>query len=206
MVTSSSAGQRWEAWWSTVPSIRFFRRLDGTGMLHCRGCRRAAARGGLVPGILGRSSPIAPRQVMARAASQDIVVLGSRRKARLEAIARRPSSPQSLVRRAGIGRGAGEARAASQDIVVLGSRRKARLEAIARRPSSPQSLVRRAGIVLLAHQGWANAQIAAALGCSAGTVRTWRRRFARGGIPALADRPRSGRPEGDGADVRPALG
>jgi hypothetical protein len=53
------------------------------------------------------------------------------------------------------------ARAASQDIVVLGSRRKARLEAIARGPSSPQSLVRRARIVLLAHQGWPNAQIAA---------------------------------------------
>ena len=39
---------------------------------------------------------------MARAASQDIVVLGSRRKARLEAITRRPSSPQALVRRARI--------------------------------------------------------------------------------------------------------
>ncbi len=39
---------------------------------------------------------------MARAASQDIVVLGSRRKAKLEAIVRRPSSPQALVRRARI--------------------------------------------------------------------------------------------------------
>ena len=39
---------------------------------------------------------------MARAASQDIVILGSRRKAKLEAIARRPSSPQALVRRARI--------------------------------------------------------------------------------------------------------
>ncbi len=97
------------------------------------------------------------------------------------------------------------ARATSQDIVILGSRRKARLEAIARRPSSPQSLVRRARIVLLAYQGRANAQIAAELGCSAGTVRTWRRRFARGGIPALADRPRSGRPEVYGPDVRLAI-
>jgi transposase len=97
------------------------------------------------------------------------------------------------------------ARAASQDIVILGSRRKARLEATVRRPSSPQSLVRRARIVLLAHQGWANAQIAAELGCSAGTVRTWRRRFVRDGIPALADRPRSGRPEVYGPDVRLAI-
>ena len=97
------------------------------------------------------------------------------------------------------------ARAASQDIVILGSRRKAKLEAIVRRPSSPQALVRRARIVLLAHQRCPNAQIAAGLGCSAGTVRTWRRRFARGGIPALADRPRSGRPEVYGPDVRLAI-
>ena len=39
---------------------------------------------------------------MARAASRDIVILGPRRKARLEAIVRRPSSPQALVRRARI--------------------------------------------------------------------------------------------------------
>src|SRR5258707_3346905 len=40
--------------------------------------------------------------VMARAASRDIVVLGPRRKARLEAIVRRSSAPQALVRRARI--------------------------------------------------------------------------------------------------------
>jgi len=97
------------------------------------------------------------------------------------------------------------ARAASQDIVVLGSRRKAKLEAIVRRPSSPQALAQRARIVLLAHRRWPNARIAAELGCSAATVRTWRRRFARGGIPALSDRPRSGRPEVYGPDVRLAI-
>jgi transposase len=97
------------------------------------------------------------------------------------------------------------ARAASQDIVVLGSRRKAKLEAIARRPSSPQALVRRATIVLLAHQGQANARIAAGLGCSVNMVRTWRRRFAGGGVPSLSDRPRSGRPEVYGPDVRLAI-
>ncbi len=97
------------------------------------------------------------------------------------------------------------ARAASQDIVILGSRRKARLEAIVRRPSSPQALVRRARIALLAGQGRANAAIAAELGCCVATVRTWRRRFARGGIPALRDRPRSGRPQVYGPDVRLAV-
>ena len=39
---------------------------------------------------------------MARAASKDIVILGPRRKARLEAITRRASAPQALVRRARI--------------------------------------------------------------------------------------------------------
>ena len=97
------------------------------------------------------------------------------------------------------------ARAASRDVVVLGSRRKARLEAIVRRPSSPQALVRRARIVLLAHQRWPNAQIAAELGCAVTTVRTWRHRFARGGMPALSDRPRSGRPEVYGPEVRLAI-
>lgn len=79
------------------------------------------------------------------------------------------------------------ARAASRDIVVLGSRRKAKLGAITRRASAPQALARRARIVLLAHAGWPNARIAAELGCAQGTVRTWRRRFARGGMPALSD-------------------
>jgi transposase len=97
------------------------------------------------------------------------------------------------------------ARAASQDVVILGSRRKAKLEAIVRRPSSPQALVRRARIVLLAHQRQVNAQIAAALGCSVTTVRTWRRRFVAGGMPALPDRPRSGRPQVYGPDVRLAV-
>jgi transposase len=94
------------------------------------------------------------------------------------------------------------ARMASRDVVILGARRKARLEAITRRPSAPQALVRRARIVLLAHQGWPNAVIAAELGCAANTVRTWRRRFARRGMPSLADRPRSGRPQVYGPDVR----
>ena len=97
------------------------------------------------------------------------------------------------------------ARAASPDVVVLGPRRKARLEAVVRRASSPQALVRRARIVLLAHAGWPNARIAAELGCAANTVRTWRRRFARGGMPSLSDRPRSGRPEVYGPDVRLAI-
>jgi hypothetical protein len=55
--------------------------------------------------------------------------------------------------------------------------------------------------VLLAHAGRPNAHIAAELGCAVNTVRTWRRRFVRGGMPALSDRPRSGRPEVYGPGV-----
>lgn len=43
------------------------------------------------------------------------------------------------------------------------------------------------------------------MGCSLGTVRTWRHRFVRGGMSALADRPRSGRPEVYGPGVRLAI-
>ena len=97
------------------------------------------------------------------------------------------------------------ARAVSRDIVILGPRRKARLEAIVRRPSTAQALARRARIVLLTHAGWPNARIAAELGCAVNTVRQWRGRFVRGGIPALRDRPRSGRPETYGPEVRLAI-
>lgn len=93
------------------------------------------------------------------------------------------------------------ARAASKDTVLLGPRRKGRLESIVARPSSPQGLVRRARIVLLAFAGVPNAQIAEQLGCALNTVRTWRQRFLAGGMPALFDRPRSGRPRVYGPDV-----
>jgi transposase len=52
----------------------------------------------------------------------------------------------------------------------------------------------RAQIVLLAARRWSNAAIAAAVGVSVDTVRTWRGRFAEQGLAGLADRARSGRP------------
>jgi transposase len=86
------------------------------------------------------------------------------------------------------------ARASSQDVIVLGKRRRKRLERIVAAASSPQQLVLRAKIVLAAWRREANANIARDLGVCVDTVRTWRARFRRGGIPALLDRPRSGRP------------
>lgn len=52
----------------------------------------------------------------------------------------------------------------------------------------------RAHIVLHAARGGSPAGIAAVTRLHVDTVRTWRGRFARGGLPALADRKRSGRP------------
>ena len=52
----------------------------------------------------------------------------------------------------------------------------------------------RARIVLLAAQQYSNAAIAAEVGVSVDTVRTWRGRFAVQGLAGLRDRARSGRP------------
>jgi transposase len=48
--------------------------------------------------------------------------------------------------------------------------------------------------VLLAARGCPNSRIAAQTRMHTDTVRIWRGRFAAGGLPALADRRRSGRP------------
>ena len=52
----------------------------------------------------------------------------------------------------------------------------------------------RALIVLLAARGYATAVIAARVGVSIDTARTWRNRFAATGMNGLTDRPRAGRP------------
>lgn len=86
------------------------------------------------------------------------------------------------------------ARASSTDVIVCGKRRRKRLEKIIARASAPQNLVLRAKIVLAAWRGDPNAKIARDLQVCVDTVRTWRRRFRREGIPGLLDRPRPGRP------------
>jgi len=55
-------------------------------------------------------------------------------------------------------------------------------------------LAQRARIVLLAAEGLANAEIARRTGTSRPTVVDWRARYDAGGIAALHDQPRSGRP------------
>jgi transposase len=55
-------------------------------------------------------------------------------------------------------------------------------------------LVHRARIVLLAADGMANAAVGRQVGVSTPTVLAWRNRYDTGGIEALVDLPRSGRP------------
>jgi Homeodomain-like domain len=77
------------------------------------------------------------------------------------------------------------ARASSQDVIVLGKRRRKRLERIVARASSPQHLVLRARIVLAAWRREANEKIARDLRVCVDTVRKWRHRFRREGMPGL---------------------
>jgi hypothetical protein len=87
-------------------------------------------------------------------------------------------------------------------VIVLGNRRRAKLEKIVARATAGQRLVQRARIILLAWRGHSDAEIAAEVGACVQTVRTWIARYASGGRPALADRPRPGRPEVYGPTVR----
>jgi transposase len=64
----------------------------------------------------------------------------------------------------------------------------------ARSPSIPAGAALRARIVLASAQGQGTSQVAARLAVSRPTVIAWRERYRAGGIAALADAPRSGRP------------
>src|SRR6266480_366753 len=78
--------------------------------------------------------------------------------------------------------------------LVLREGDRDRLDELARLPSVPSGLARRARMVLLAADGVPNAQIARTVGVSRPTVIGWRDRYQAGGIAALDDQPRPGRP------------
>ncbi|MEU6480419.1 helix-turn-helix domain-containing protein [Streptomyces sp. NPDC047017] len=69
-----------------------------------------------------------------------------------------------------------------------------RLKKLAYGHKTPHQLHCRAEVVLAADRGHSNNRIARDTGPHLDTVRTWRDRFASGGLPTLADRKRSGRP------------
>lgn len=71
-----------------------------------------------------------------------------------------------------------------------------RLQELTRSSAAPAGLVQRARMVLLAAEGLPNAEIGRRVGMTRQTVIAWRTRYEAGGIAALADLPRSGRPGG----------
>jgi transposase len=86
--------------------------------------------------------------------------------------------------------------------LVLREGDRSRLEAMTRASAIRAGLALRARIVLLAAEGLPNAEIARRTGTSRPTVVDWRARYGAGGVAALADQPRSGRPpEIDEIDV-----
>ncbi|MFD4764636.1 IS630 family transposase [Streptomyces sp. NPDC058439] len=78
--------------------------------------------------------------------------------------------------------------------ITLTAAERQRLKKAAYGHKTPHQTRVRSQIVLLATRGRSNAGIALEVGVHVDTVRTWRGRFADGGLPALADRRRSGSP------------
>src|SRR3954467_11650432 len=70
----------------------------------------------------------------------------------------------------------------------------ARLRELTRSSSAPAGHVQRARMVLLAAEGLPNTEIGRGGGGGREEGVAWRARYAAGGIDALADLPRSGRP------------
>jgi transposase len=64
-----------------------------------------------------------------------------------------------------------------------------------KRSTTSQGMAERTRIVLLAAEDLSNQEIASRLGVHRNVVSKWRRRFLEGGVEALRDRPRSGRPQ-----------
>jgi transposase len=78
--------------------------------------------------------------------------------------------------------------------VELPARERAELMRWTRMPSLRAGLAQRARIVLLAADGAGTNEIATRVGVSKPTVISWKRRYVDGGIDALVDLPKSGRP------------
>lgn len=68
------------------------------------------------------------------------------------------------------------------------------LERLSRSRTDEARLVERAQIILACLSGKRNDEVAAEHGTQAGTVGTWRKRFAAEGLAGLYDKPRSGKP------------
>ena len=77
---------------------------------------------------------------------------------------------------------------------ALSAAEQTEIEHLTRSRTAAARLVERAKIIWLAHQGRSVVEISQRLKISEMTVGRWWKRFNAGGIAALADEPRSGRP------------
>lgn len=82
----------------------------------------------------------------------------------------------------------------AETIIKLTDTQRAELEGVVRTRTAPQREVQRARLALLAAEGMANTAIAREVGLSRSMVVQRRQRFAREGLAALRDAPRSGKP------------
>jgi transposase len=82
----------------------------------------------------------------------------------------------------------------SRRVIELDADGRAALERVTRRTTEAAGLVRRARIVLLVADGLPLDQVARAVGVRPTVVRTWADRYRVGGVAALKDRLRPGRP------------
>src|SRR5258706_13910926 len=78
--------------------------------------------------------------------------------------------------------------------VKLENRERQELLSLIGRTTAAQRDVTRARIALMAHEGYASAAIAQALGVSVQTVSRWRKRIARQAAQGIREGERSGRP------------
>ncbi len=82
----------------------------------------------------------------------------------------------------------------ADSVIPVTPEQQATVEAMLRQPTLPPRLRERLAMVKAAGLGWDWDTIAAWSGRSPRTVRHWLMRFTAGGIPALANAPRPGRP------------
>jgi transposase len=99
----------------------------------------------------------------------------------------------------------GSRRATKASVVRLSVDERAYLDRLVRRRKVARGDAQRAEIVLLAADGLNNCAIAAKVGVTRQTVRTWRERFAKHRLDGLCDEPRCGAPRKIGDDQIEAI-
>src|SRR4029450_6368307 len=99
----------------------------------------------------------------------------------------------------------GSRRATKASVIRLSVDERAYLERLFRRRKVARGDSQRAEIVLLAADGLNNCAIAAKVGVTRQTVRTWRERFAKHRLDGLCDEPRCGAPRKIGDDQIEAI-